>query len=149
MKKNTDENSSMFDFNYNIILELLERKLPDDFEDNINEGESDEMSQLISNKLSEFKYNMEQNNTNLEKVCEDKIQKYEVNNKNLEVIDKNDFFELMEKYKVSLNEQIKNIIYKLFLVEDAVATKNGRVQVMDFVKLRNLFLNNYYEEENN
>ena len=149
MKKNTDENSSMFDFNYNIILELLERKLPDDFEDNINEGESDEMSQLISNKLSEFKYNMEQNNTNLEKVCEDKIQKYEVNNKNLEVIDKNDFFELMEKYKVSLNEQIKNIIYKLFLVEDTVATKNGRVQVMDFVKLRNLFLNNYYEEENN
>ena len=57
LKKNTDESCSMLDFNYKIILELLERKIPEDFQD--NEGENDELSQLISNKLSEFKYNME------------------------------------------------------------------------------------------
>ena len=149
MKKNTDENCSMFDFNYSIILELLERKLPDDFVDNITEGESDEISQLISNKLSEFKYNMEQNKVDLEKVCADKIQKFVINNKNIEVIEKKEFFELMEKYKVSLDEQIKDIIYKLFIVEEPEITENGKVQMMDFIKLKNLFLNNYYEEENN
>ena len=149
MKKNTDENCSMFDFNYNVILELLERKLPEDFQDNNNEGESDELSQLISNKLSEFKYNMEQKNTNLEKVCEEKIQRFNNKGKNFEVIEKKDFFELMEKYKVSLDEQIKDFIFKLFMVEEPEVNKNGKMQFMDFTKLNNLFLNNYYEEENN
>ena len=149
MKKNTDENCSMFDFNYKIILELLDRKLPEDFEDkNINDGEQDEMSQLISNKLSEFKYNMEKNDLNLEKVCEDKTKKIKVNKQNFEVIEKNDFFELMEKYEVNLDEKIKDLIYELFIITEPTVTQNGKVKMMDFIKLKNLFLNNYYEEEN-
>ena len=113
MKKNTDETCSMLDFNYKIILELLERKIPEDFQD--NEGENDELSQLISNKLSEFKYNMEQENTNLEKVFEGKIQKIELNGNNYEVIEKKDFFEAMEKYKVTLDEEVKGNIFLLLL----------------------------------
>ena len=145
MKENTDEACSMFDFNYNIILELLERKLPDDFEDN----DSEDINNLISDKLTEFKNNMNKDNVNLEQVCKDKIKTFEVNSKNIEVIEKKDFFDIMEKYKVNLNEDIKNIIYKVFIAEEPEFTKNGEIQMMDFLKLKNLFLNNYYEDENN
>ena len=142
MKKNTDETCSMLDFNYKIILELLERKIPEDFQD--NEGENDELSQLISNKLSEFKYNMEQENTNLEKVFEGKIQKIELNGNNYEVIEKKDFFEAMEKYKVTLDEEVKGNIFLLFIIEEPEINKKN--EFMDFAKLKNLFLNNYYSE---
>ena len=145
MKENTDESCSMFDFNYNIILELLERKLPDNFEDN----DSEDINNLISDKLTEFKNNMNKDNVNLEQVCKDKIKTFEVKCKNLEVIEKKDFFDIMEKYKVNLNEDIKDIIYKVFIMEEPECTKNGELQMMDFLKLKNLFLNNYYEDENN
>ena len=144
MKKDTDETCSMFDFNYKIILELLERKIPDDFKD--NELEDDEKSQLVSNKLSEFKYNMELENTNLEKVCADKIQKIEFKGVNYEVIDKKDFFDIMEKYKITLNEEIKGWIYQVFMVEEPEINKNEKKEFLDFAKLKNLFLNNYYAE---
>ena len=142
MKKNTDESCSMLDFNYKIILELLERKIPEDFQD--NEGENDELSQLISNKLSEFKYNMEQENTNLEKVFEGKIQKIQLNGNNYEAIEKKDFFEAMEKYKVTLDEEVKSNIFLLFIIEEPEINKKN--EFMDFAKLKNLFLNNYYSE---
>ena len=142
MKKNTDESCSMLDFNYKIILELLERKIPEDFQD--NEGENDELSQLISNKLSEFKYNMEQENTNLEKVFEGKIKKVQLNGNNYEVIEKKDFFEAMEKYKVTLDEEVKGNIFLLFIIEEPEINKKN--EFMDFAKLKNLFLNNYYSE---
>ena len=145
MKENTDESCSMFDLNYNIILELLEKKLPEDFEDN----DSDDINNLISDKLTEFKNNMIKDNADLEQVCKDKIKTFLVNNKNLEVIEKKDFFDIMEKYKVNLNEEIKDIIYKVFIVEEPECTKNGEIPMMDFLKLKNLFLNNYYEDENN
>ena len=144
MKKNTDETCSMFDFNYKIILELLERKIPDDFQD--NELEDDERSQKVSNKLSEFKYNMELENTNLEKVCAEKIQKIELKGINYEVIDKKDFFDIMEKYKITLNEEIKGWIYQAFMVEEPEINKNEKKEFLDFAKLKNLFLNNYYAE---
>ena len=144
MKKNTDETCSMFDFNYKIILELLERKIPDDFQD--NELEDDERSQKVSNKLSEFKYNMELENTNLEKVCAEKIQKIEFKGINYEVIDKKDFFDIMEKYKITLNEEIKGWIYQVFMVEEPEINKNEKKEFLDFAKLKNLFLNNYYAE---
>lgn len=55
----------------------------------------------------------------------------------------------MEKYNVELNEQIKDVIYKLFAVEEPEINKDEKMQFMDYIKLKNLFLNNYYEEENN
>ena len=84
MKENVDESCSIFDFNYNIILELLERKIPDDFEDFEDDGEFDE-SNIISNILSQFKNNMQKDNVNLEKACKDKVKKFNVNNKNMEI----------------------------------------------------------------
>ena len=142
MKENTDENCSIFDFNYKIVLDLLEKKIPDDFEDN-------DMGNIISEKLSEFKNNMILDNTNLEKVCQDKIQKFVLNNKNYEVIEKDTFFNIMEKYKVSVDEQIKENIYTLFIVTEPKCTNNGKVKMMNFMKLNNLFLNDYYDEEEN
>ncbi len=92
---------------------------------------------------------MEQERTNLEKVCEEKVKKLEVKGNNFEVIEKKDFFDFMEKYNVELNEQIKDVIYKLFAVEEPEINKDEKMQFMDYIKLKNLFLNNYYEEENN
>ena len=140
MKEDTDEASSMFDFNYKIIFELLEKEIPEDFEDN-------NIGNIISDKLSEFKNNMNLDNTNLEKVCKDKIQKFVVNNKNYEVIEKDAFFNIMENYKVTLEEEIKEAIYNLFIVNEPQCTNDGKIKMMDFVKLNNLFLNNYYDEE--
>ena len=73
----------------------------------------------------------------------------EVKGNNFEVIEKKDFFDFMEKYNVELNEQIKDVIYKLFAVEEPEINKDEKMQFMDYIKLKNLFLNNYYEEENN
>ena len=90
---------------------------------------------------------MNLDNTNLEKVCKDKIQKFVVNNKNYEVIEKVAFFNIMENYKVTLEEEIKEAIYNLFIVNEPQCTNDGKIKMMDFVKLNNLFLNNYYDEE--
>ena len=89
---------------------------------------------------------MELENTNWEKVCAEKIQKIEFKGINYEVIDKKDFFDIMEKYKITLNEEIKGWIYQVFTVEEPEINKNEKKEFLDFAKLKNLFLNNYYAE---
>ena len=149
MKENMNKSYSMFDLNYNIILELLEQKLPDNFEDNIIDDESLDYNNIISEKLSEFKNNMDKNGVNLEEICKNKVQTLLANNKNIEVIEKNDFFKIMEKYNISLDEQIKDIIYKCFISNEFEDNnKNKDISMMDFSKLKDLFLNNYYENNN-
>ena len=65
-----------------------------------------------------------------------------------EVIEKNVFIEMIEKYDITVNEEIKETIYKLFINESPICTNNGTVMMMDFKKLKQLFLNDYYSEEN-
>ena len=139
MKEECDENKSIFDFNYKIIFELIEKEIPEDFEDN-------DLGNIISDKLSEFKNRMISNNTDLENVCKNDIKKFVINNQNIEVIEKDTFFNIIEKYKVTMDGQVKEAIYNLFIVNEPQCTNNGKVKMMDFVKLNNLFLNNEYDE---
>ena len=85
-------------------------------------------------------------NTDLENVCKDKVQIYNSDGKINEVIEKKDFFEIMEKYGVTCDEEIKENIYRLFINEDPVCTNSGTIMMMNFEKLRNLFLNDHYSE---
>ena len=153
------ENHSIFDLNYNIILELLNKiiKIEEDEkiiekanENNEEEDEKycDNLSNQISEKLSEFKNNMIKENTDLEKACKDKVKTIINDENNFEVIEKDDFFDIMEKYGVIVNEEIKENIYKLFLNDAPICTNKGAIMMMDFKKLNKLFLNDYYSEEN-
>ena len=153
MKSMVPEGRSIFDLNYKIILELLSRDIHESIEEEKNneeedEKESDDLSKQISNKLSDFKNNMIKENTDLEKVFKDKVQTFKDEQNDYEVIEKNVFFEMMEKYDVTVNEEIKETIYKLFINESPICTNNGSVMMMDFKKLKQLFLNDYYSEEN-
>ena len=153
MKSTVPENHSIFDLNYKIILEILDRDISENIEEEkINEEEDekeiDDISKQISNKLSDFKNNMIKENTDLEKVFKDKVQEFKDNENIFEVIEKKVFFEIMEKYGVTVNEEIKENIYKLFINENPICTNNGNMMMMDFKKLKLLFLNDYYSEEN-
>ena len=154
MKSAVPENHSIFDLNYSIMLDLLNKDLD---MDNINEedeknydsaeNENDDLSKKISDKLSEFKNNMINKNTDLEKLFADKIQKFTDDERNdMEVIEKDTFFEGMENMGVTLNDEIKETIYKLFISEDPICTNNGTVMMMDFKKLKNLFINDTNED---
>ena len=145
MKSSVPENHSIFDLNYKIIPELLNREINNDIEE---DNEAEELSKKISDTLSNFKNNMIKDKTDLEKVCKSYIKKFAAEEKDFEVIGKDEFFEIMEKYGVTANEDIKDTIYKLFINEEQICTNNGKNMMMDFKKLRNLFLNDYYSEEN-
>ena len=137
MKKDTPEENSIFELNYGIILNLLERKIPDEFYKN-------KVNEEVNIKLSEFKINMEKQKTNLSKVFGDKVKKLNIGQNNVEVIEKDVFFEMMGKYGVEVRDNIKEVIYNVFLNEDPQCTNKGKVQMMDFSKINNLFINNVY-----
>ena len=157
MKSSVPENHSIFDLNSKIIIDLLNKDLNDlkeKLEENEkgknneseNDNDNDDLSRKISDHLSNFKNNMSKDNTNLEKACKEKVQIINDKNNSYEIIEKDDFFEVMEKYGVTCNEEIKDTIYKLFIKEDPICTKNGQLKMMDFQKLKMLFLNDYYNE---
>ena len=152
MKSTVPENHSIFDLNYKIILELLNRdthkKIEEEKNNEEDEKETDDLSKQISNKLSDFKNNMIKENTDLEKVFQDKVQTFNDNEKKEEVVEKEVFFEIMEKFGVTVNEELKETIYQLFINENPICTNNGTDKMMDFIKLKQLFLNDYYSEEN-
>ena len=151
MKSMVPEKHYIADLNCKIIFELLNRDVHENFEEDEKKNEKedekeDELSRKISDKLSDFKNNMLRENTDLENVCKDKVQIYNSDGKINEVIEKKDFFEIMEKYGVTCDEEIKENIYRLFINEDPVCTNSGTIMMMNFEKLRNLFLNDHYSE---
>ena len=89
---------------------------------------------------------MLKDNTDLENACKDKVQTFNNDDQNYEVISKDDFFEIMKKYEVICDEEIKDTIYRLFINEDPICTNSGQLMMMDFQKLKNLFINDYYSE---
>ena len=56
-----------------------------------------------------------------------------------ECIEKDIFFDVMEKYGVTLEEEIKNKIYEFFIVNEPTCTNEGKTMMMDFSKLKTLF----------
>ena len=164
MKISVPDGRSMFDLNYEIILDLLkkvvsehvEKKEDEKKEDVKNEDlkndqdeiyDEDMLSAEISNKLSIFKNNLTNNNTDLEKTYEEFVQKLNEQGKSFEVIEKNKFFEIMEKYNVTVSEEVKYAIGDLFKADPVCNKGNNNVELMDFRKLKQLFSDGYYKEE--
>ena len=135
MKSSVPENHSIFDLNPKIITDCLNMQIPEDFE----YQDIDEMSNKINDKLTEFSNKMIEEQKDLEKVYGDKVKTFNVNDKEYECIEKDIFFDVMEKYGVTLEEEIKNKIYEFFIVEEPVCTNEGKVMMMDFNKLKTLF----------
>ena len=140
MKKDTPENNSIFDLNYDFVINLLNRKIPDEIKKN------EEIGQKLSDKLSDFKNNMLNEDTDLEQVFKDKIKRINNEDKKYEVVEKDLFFEMMEQYGVTVTDEIKDVIYHVFIIEEPCCTDDGKIQMMDFIKLKKLFLNDYYTE---
>ena len=140
MKKDTPENNSIFDLNYDFVINLLNRKIPDEIKKN------EEIGQKLSDKLSDFKNNMLNEDTDLEQVFKDKIKRINNEDKKYEVVEKDVFFEMMEQYGVTVTDEIKDVIYHVFIIEEPCCTDDGKIQMMDFIKLKKLFLNDYYTE---
>ena len=135
MKSSVPENHSIFDLNPNIITECLNMQIPEDFEYH----DFDEMNNKINEKLTEFSNKMIDDQKDLEKVYGDKVKTFNVNDKEYECIEKDIFFDVMEKYGVTLEEEIKNKIYEFFIVNEPTCTNEGKTMMMDFSKLKTLF----------
>ena len=135
MKSSVPENHSIFDLNPKFITDCLNIQIPEDFEYH----DIDEMSNKINDKLTEFSDRMTKDQKDLEKVYGDKVKTFNVNGKEYECIEKDIFFDEMEKYGVTLEEEIKNKVYEFFIVDEPACTNEGKVMMMDFSKLKTLF----------
>ena len=98
MKKDVPENNTIFDLNYEIIEKLVEK------------NEIGEILNNINNILN-------QNNTNLDNECKDYVNVVEFQEFKYLIIKKEDFFKVLEKFNISINDELKNSIYELFKVE--------------------------------
>jgi hypothetical protein len=98
MKKNVPENNSIFDLNYEIIEQLMEK------------NEIGEIFENIKNTLTN-------NKINLDNECQDYLNTVEYQEIKFLIIKRDDFFSVLEKLNISLNDEIKNSIYELFKIE--------------------------------
>ena len=151
MKEKVPENHSIFDLNYTIILDLLDKDLNnyinvnnDKEEKKIDEEneskenfEEEEMNIQMSNKLSELKQALKENNTTFNDECKDKIKIFEDENKNeINGINKDDFFDLMKKYNIDIEDKVKDAIFDLFKLESDVLLKSeSEFFLLDYDKL--------------
>ena len=91
----------------------------------------------MSNKLSELKQALKDNNTSLEEECKDKIKTVEEqNNKKVKGINKDIFFDVMKKYNIEVEEEIKEAIFDLFKIEtDLLINSESELFLLDYDKL--------------
>ena len=139
MKTSVPAGKSMFDLNCGIIIELLKKEIQRPEED------EDPLSAEISNKLSIFKSNLTDNHTNFEEVYNEFVETVSKDGKSFEILERNKFFEVMEKYQVTVSKEVSNAVYELFKADPASIPDN-KIEYMDFIKLKQLFLNDYYSE---
>ena len=140
MKTNTPEKSSIFELNYKIILEILDKNInlnstynfpnlsnnTNKEEKKINEEDNeleDKINLQIGLVLKELKQTLSNNNTNFEEECKSIIHNLDFENKKLKGIEKEDFFKIFKKYKIQVEEKIKEYIFELFKLEN-IASKN-------------------------
>ena len=98
MKKDVPENNTIFDLNYEIIEKLVEKN---------------EIGEILNN----INNNLNKNNTNLDNECKDYVNVVEFQEFKYLIIKKEDFFKVLEKFNISINDELKNSIYELFKVE--------------------------------
>jgi hypothetical protein len=157
MKERVPEKSSIFDLDYSIILELLDKNLINNINDindsndtnkeedkKINEVEDEskesydeeEMNIKMSNKLSELKEALKNNNTNLKEECKDKVQIFEdENNTKMNGLSKEAFFGVFDKYHVNIKNKVKDAIFDLFKIETSNYGYDNDIYLLDYDKL--------------
>ena len=148
MKENTIEKSSIFDLNYKVILDLLERDINlNGISNNLNpeenkiideetETEEEKINIQVGLVLKELKQAMIKNKTNFEDECRSIIHNLEIENKKVKGIDKDDFFRIFKKYKIEIDENAKNYIFDLFKVENSVMKdKENDMTLIDYDKI--------------
>ena len=157
MKERVPEKSSIFDLDYSIILELLDKNLINNINESndtnkeedkkINEVEDEskeskesydeeEMNIKMSNKLSELKEALKNNNTNLKEECKDKVQIFEYeNNTKMNGISKDAFFGVFDKYHVNIKNKVKDAIFDLFKIETSNYGYDNDIYLLDYDKL--------------
>ena len=98
MKKNVPENNSIFDLNYEIIEKLMEKN---------------EIGEIFEN----IKNTLKNNEINIDNECQDYLKAVEYQEIKFLIIKRDDFFSVLEKLNIALNDEIKNSIYELFKIE--------------------------------
>ena len=83
----------------------------------------DKINLQIGLVLKELKQTLSNNNTNFEEECKSIIHNLDFENKKLKGIEKEDFFKIFKKYKIQIEEKIKEYIFELFKLEN-IASKN-------------------------
>ena len=119
MKKDVPENNSIFDLNYQIILKLLEK---------------DKIGEIINN----IKNNLANNQTNIDKEFQDYINTLEYEEYKFMIIKKDDFFKVLEKLGIILEDKMKETFYECFKIE-IESDKNEKVYWMAYDRIRSEF----------
>ena len=119
MKKNVPENNSIFDLNYQIILNLLEK---------------DEIGDIFNN----IKNNLTNKQTTIDKECQDYINVVEYEEFKFLIIKKDDFFKVLENLGITLEDKMKESIYECFKIE-IETDKTEQVLWMEYDKIRSEF----------
>ena len=154
MKEKVPEGGSIFDLNYKIILDLLDKSINSNNSNNNNTNkeetkikeeeneskenyEDEEMNIQMSNKLSELKQVLKDNNTTLDEECKDKVKTIEdENNKKIRGINKDAFFDVMKKYNIDIEEKVKEAIFDLFKLDyDTLVKSENELFLLDYDKL--------------
>jgi hypothetical protein len=116
MKKNVPENNSIFDLNYEIIEQLTEKN---------------EIGEIFTN----IKNALTNNKTNIDNECQDYLNMVEYQDLKFLIIKRDDFFSVIEKLNISLNDEVKNSIYELFKIE-LENDKNEPEHWMEYNKIK-------------
>ncbi len=116
MKKNVPENNSIFDLNYEIIEKLMEKN---------------EIGDIFTN----IKNTLANNKTNIDNECQDYLNTVEYQELKFLIIKRDDFFSVLEKLEISLNDEVKNSIYDLFKFE-IENDKNESQYWMEYERIR-------------
>ena len=148
MKKETPEQSSIFELDIKILLDILEKNVlinsKSDLKnsnDNIN-NEENRLHVQIGIAFKELKQALLDNKTNFEDECKTIIQNYSFNNKKINGIDKDDFFNIFQKYKIDVEEKVKKTIFDLFKVENSeLESSQNDITLIDYDKILSFLKN--------
>ena len=105
--------------NYQIILKLLEK---------------DKIGEIINN----IKNNLANNQTTIDKECQDYINTLEYEEYKFMIIKKDDFFKVLEKLGIILEDKMKETFYECFKIE-IESDKNEQVYWMAYDRIRSEF----------
>ena len=98
MKKSVPENNSIFDLNYEVIENLVQKN---------------EIGEIMIN----IKNNLDNNKTNIDNECKEFLNTVEYQDLKFLIIKRDDFFSVLNKLRVSISDELKNSIYELYKVE--------------------------------